>query len=141
MRLFTANSCCKPSIPDHSTFYSDNRYNFGDKVYTKCDTGYVTGGTALRTCQNNGQYTGAPTTCTSEYIEIFLFFSLSMLEITHIFHKKALDKNFNSQITKTLRNLSTGKYCLKIFFIHFHFKESEVYFCFSVVLYNSVLLD
>ena len=70
--IITANSCCKPTIPDHSMFFSDNRYNFGDKVYTKCDTGYVTGGTALRTCQNNGQYTGAPTTCTSECNEIFV---------------------------------------------------------------------
>ena len=63
---FLANSCCKPKIPEHSTFYSDNSYFYGDKVYTKCDTGYVTGGTALRTCQNNGQYSGAQTTCTSK---------------------------------------------------------------------------
>eukprot|EP00794_Sanderia_malayensis_P006969 gene6969-7754_t len=59
-----ANSCCKPSIPSHSTFYSDNSYNYGNKVYTKCDAGYVTGGSDLRTCQNNGQWSGSQTTCT-----------------------------------------------------------------------------
>eukprot|EP00794_Sanderia_malayensis_P006970 gene6970-7755_t len=59
-----ANSCCKPSLTGHSTLYSDNSYNYGDKVYTKCDVGYVTGGSALRTCQNNGQWSGTQTTCT-----------------------------------------------------------------------------
>jgi len=59
-----AKSCCKPMVPEHSKLYSDNRYNYGDKVYTRCDEGYVTGGTALRDCQNNGQWSGSQTTCT-----------------------------------------------------------------------------
>ncbi|XP_065058048.1 sushi, von Willebrand factor type A, EGF and pentraxin domain-containing protein 1-like [Rhopilema esculentum] len=59
-----ANSCCKPKVPEHSTFYSDNRFNYGDKVYTSCDVGYVIGGTAFRVCQNNGQWSGTQTTCT-----------------------------------------------------------------------------
>jgi len=59
-----ANSCCKPKVPEHSKLFSDNRYNYGDKVYTECDKGYNAGGTALRTCQNNGQWSGTQSTCT-----------------------------------------------------------------------------
>ena len=64
--LLLASSCCKPTIPEHSKFYSDNRYSYGDKVYTQCNEGYVTGGTALRVCQTNGQWSGSQTTCTSK---------------------------------------------------------------------------
>ena len=66
--LFLANSCCKPTIPEHSKFYSDNRYNYGDKVFTQCNKGYVTGGTEFRVCQNNGQWSGSQTTCTSKIV-------------------------------------------------------------------------
>lgn len=60
--LPTATSC--PSLPDPvrgSVSLTGTQY--GDTATYTCDTGYVLSGSAVRTCQSNGRWSGEIPTC------------------------------------------------------------------------------
>lgn len=68
--IFSGNSCCRPPMTAHSTFYSDNRYNANDAVFIRCDKGYTLTGDDYRECQSNLRWSGVQPKCTSKSLVI-----------------------------------------------------------------------
>ena len=58
-------SCGNPGTPDHGA-KEGNGYQYGQSVKFTCTTGYQLQGSATRTCQTNGQWTGTQPTCNSK---------------------------------------------------------------------------
>ena len=68
-QYFPVVTCPTPTAPPFSTlrFVSGSSYVYGSSVRVTCNSGYSLSGTALRTCQANGRWSGTAPSCTSEY--------------------------------------------------------------------------
>jgi len=56
------HSCGNPGVPANGKKHSST-YQYGDSIKFECNVGYTLSGSAIRTCQNNGLWTGTQPTC------------------------------------------------------------------------------
>jgi len=55
-------SCGNPGVPSNGQKNSSS-YQYGNSIKFECNVGYTLQGSAVRTCQNNGLWTGTQPTC------------------------------------------------------------------------------
>ena len=75
--LFQEHSCGNPGVPANGKKNSST-YQYGDSINFECNVGYTLSGSAIRTCQNNGLWTGTQPTCQSK-----LHVSIPVLSVQH----------------------------------------------------------
>ena len=64
--LYVEVSCGQPDAPHNGSVDASAGTSFGDVARYSCDTGYMLIGTAERTCQADGRWSGSVPTCKSE---------------------------------------------------------------------------
>lgn len=69
--FFTERSCGNPGIPTNGKKNSSS-YQYGNSILFECDVGYTLQGSSVRTCQDNGLWTGTQPTCQSELTSVYL---------------------------------------------------------------------
>lgn len=75
----TARSCGNPGVPNNGKKNSSS-YQYGNSIKFECNVGYTLQGSAVRTCEDNGLWTGTQPTCQSK-LDIFLVLALRRQQV------------------------------------------------------------
>ena len=67
--MFVGITCSPLDDPNNGSVNTSRRITVGDVSRYSCDKGYMVNGTADRTCQADGQWSGSMPTCESEILE------------------------------------------------------------------------
>lgn len=63
-------SCGNPGVPENGNKNSSS-YQYGNSIKFECNVGYTLQGSAVRTCEDNGLWTGTQPTCESKLNKLF----------------------------------------------------------------------
>ena len=67
--MFVGITCSLLDDPNNGSVNTSRRITVGNVARYSCDKGYMVNGTADRTCQADGQWSGSMPTCESEILE------------------------------------------------------------------------
>ena len=71
LMLSTEFSCGNPGVPANGKKNSST-YQYGYSIKFECNVGYTLQGSSVRTCQNNGLWTGTQPTCQSKLVRYII---------------------------------------------------------------------
>ena len=78
----TERSCGNPGVPNNGKKNSSS-YQYGNSIKFECNVGYTLQGSAVRTCEDNGLWTGTQPTCQSK-LDIFLVLALRRKQLRNV---------------------------------------------------------
>lgn len=101
LTYFLAVDCGPLSVPMNGSS-SGNSTLFPNNIQFKCDPGFILNGSAIRTCQPNGTWSGFQTVCSGRYEENVSKHEKTLAYVFSLVVNAAADPH------STLNNLQTG---------------------------------